>query len=617
VHLEQDTRDKIRESVEACVRASRCDENDIIFIVPPFASPDWPSLGVHILSGLAQGAGFKSCVVYANLSFARFVGPLLYRELCVTSTGELVGERLFRRAYSKTSAIPGAIPESWSNLRKGSPPDFESVQVQAAHWADLFAEALANSPSKVIGFSTTFEQTLVSLSIIERLKALAPDKRLLLGGANADGEMGPALKRFEPAIDHVFVGESEASFTRFLSELRAGQADIDPEFQGENNDRLDQLPAPDYEDFFTQFHALVTKSACADGLSPSHLRLPYESSRGCWWGAKHHCTFCGLNANGMTHRIKCADKVFKDLHSMSEKHGVDEVIMVDNIMPHTYFSTLLPQLIQHEKTLSIFYEQKSNISLSKMKSLSSAGIRSIQPGIESISTGLLKLMSKGVSARTNVDCMRYARSCGVDIVWNVLVDFPGDQESSYQDMIDLMPLLHHLAPPTGLSHISIDRFSPYHFDPDKYGVSNLRPIAVYDELFPGGDLDALAYHFRGDYESAARRRPDLVEALDVEADRWIKVWDAEAKPLLNIFELNDERFLLVDTRKISSRDPQLLDRQAATLLLTGATELSPQVSRFLDAGHLAEIDGVYAALCCAAPDVAAWTKAEAAVAELM
>jgi radical SAM superfamily enzyme YgiQ (UPF0313 family) len=29
-----------------------------------------------------------------------------------------------------------------------------------------------------------------------------------------------------------------------------------------------------------------------------------ETARGCWWGAKHHCTFCGLNQNDMAFRAK-------------------------------------------------------------------------------------------------------------------------------------------------------------------------------------------------------------------------------------------------------------------------------------------------------------------------
>ena len=29
-----------------------------------------------------------------------------------------------------------------------------------------------------------------------------------------------------------------------------------------------------------------------------------ETARGCWWDAKHHCTFCGLNGEFMGFRSK-------------------------------------------------------------------------------------------------------------------------------------------------------------------------------------------------------------------------------------------------------------------------------------------------------------------------
>jgi len=498
------------ECAKLAVSESGCESKDIVFVVPPFASPDWPSLGVHLLAAIAEQKGFTTGIIYGNLSFARLVGPKLYRSLCVTKTGDLVGERIFRNAYSRTRDFPGDLPMSWGELNEGNPPEFTSVQRLASEWAIEFAAALAETKPKLVGFSTTFEQTLSCLSVIEQLKAHTPDITVILGGANTDGTMGPALREFEGLIDHVFVGESDSSFAEFIDGFFAGDGQAKGIIQGHTNDALDELPRPDFETFFRQFNALVRSPACEDGLDGDELRIVYETSRGCWWGAKHHCTFCGLNANGMNHRIKSPEKVFDDVFALSKGCAVNKVIMVDNIMPFPYFSTLLPQLAEAEDKLQIFYEQKSNISLEKMRLLSAAGIKSIQPGIESLSSNLLKLMKKGVSAKTNIDCMRFARSCGVDVVWNVLADFPGDSETSYSEMIELMPLLHHLAPPTGVSTVSIDRFSPYHNEPEAHGIENLKPIGVYSELFPGADTSRLAYHFEGDYQSAARRRPDLL-----------------------------------------------------------------------------------------------------------
>ena len=55
---------------------------------------------------------------------------------------------------------------------------------------------------------------------------------------------------------------------------------------------------PDYDDYYA---VLAELGQTAQGLDRILL---YEGSRGCWWGEKHHCTFCGLNAQSMKFRAK-------------------------------------------------------------------------------------------------------------------------------------------------------------------------------------------------------------------------------------------------------------------------------------------------------------------------
>jgi magnesium-protoporphyrin IX monomethyl ester (oxidative) cyclase len=62
---------------------------------------------------------------------------------------------------------------------------------------------------------------------------------------------------------------------------------------------LDGLPYPTFDDYFAQLRT----TSFAKRVLPA---LVMETSRGCWWGAKHHCTFCGLNAEGMAFRSKSA-----------------------------------------------------------------------------------------------------------------------------------------------------------------------------------------------------------------------------------------------------------------------------------------------------------------------
>jgi len=160
--------------------------------------------------------------------------------------------------------------------------------------------------------------------------------------------------------------------------------------------------------------------------------------------------------------------------------------MTDNIMPHRFFQTLIPRLGQEVPGLCMFYEQKANLSLEQVTALARAGVTVIQPGIEALSTDLLRRMDKGVTARQNIALLRHARAVGVEMNWNLLYGFPGDGVREYRHTLALLPCLRHRPPPTDVCRISIDRFSPYFFAPARYGIRSVRPMDSYAAILPPG-----------------------------------------------------------------------------------------------------------------------------------
>ncbi len=53
----------------------------------------------------------------------------------------------------------------------------------------------------------------------------------------------------------------------------------------------------------------------ADPSVADRIFVPYETSRGCWWGQKKHCTFCGLNPLGMNYRAKSPERAVEIIDS--------------------------------------------------------------------------------------------------------------------------------------------------------------------------------------------------------------------------------------------------------------------------------------------------------------
>lgn len=538
---------------------------EVLLMVPPFHGLERPSLAVHLLQAVAARAGLSVRILYANLLLARRLGEMVYEDLCYQpeAGGALpTWERLFAPLVFGPSHALEAAP-----LRL--PPGLEEAPLreQLLSWLEEIASTVAQMGVPVVGCTSTFA-LLPSIALLSAIKRAAPGTMTLLGGANCEGEMAEGLRVFSAQVDYIFSGESEQSFLGFLSQLRDGALPSHPVIHGQPCEALDELPPPDYREYYEQFTASFEQSQLRE---ERRLIIPYETSRGCWWGQKHHCTFCGLNGQGMKHRKKSPGKVLADLRVLLDKGHSRLIQMTDNIMPWEYFSTLLPALARADLGASFFYEQKANLTLRHLGLLGRAGVRFIQPGIESLSSTLLKKMDKGVTPRQNLALLRYALAENIRVEWNVLVGFPGDSSADYEGMIRLLPLLHHLQPPAGYSVVSFDRFSPYFHSPTRYGIRNLRPNALYDGIYPQGfPVEKIASHFTGDYNSVLTQSPETVQALAKELQAWRLAWRSrDIAPMLVVSELGEDTYLLLDTRGLPGLPQvQVLDTAQAAAALT-------------------------------------------------
>jgi len=263
--------------------------------------------------------------------------------------------------------------------------------------------------------------------------------------------------------------------------------------------------------------------------------------------------------------------------------------------------------------VQMFYETKSNLTLEHVELLHRAGVDRIQPGIEALSSSLLRRMKKGVLARQNLALLRYARAVGLGLTWNLLYEFPGDQWEDYDETLALIPLIHHLTPPTGIYGVSIDRFSPYFNQPAAYGITNLRPSAGYAWAFPPTtDFNSLAYHFRGKYACAHTSHPEVQELLEKAYRDWRDSWKVgSAAPALTLTPGDDGYYTLMDTRGLEGTDLfQFLDEdEARTVLVGGPLERQPLAGWAIERKLAVALDGWCVPL--AVTNVETWRRFEA------
>ncbi len=592
----------------------------IVLVHMPWGAPDVPSLALGIVAAAARRRGHDVHIRYANLDFIDWVVQRTpfslgdYRYFAESSYFQGAGDWVFATAmdgadrdlaaFAPLLAGAGAGPAeiALTGALRELVPEFVSALVD-----DLAADA-----PDLVGFTTTFQQNTASLAAARLIAERCPGTRTVFGGANCEGPQGAALHRNFGFLDFVVRGEGEVAFPMLLDALAAGSDDLaavpslcwrDGSGAVRVNPMAPQpLPAsaihmPEYGDFFER----LDTSAAASWVEP---KLVVEGSRGCWWGEKHHCTFCGLNGSLMQYRSKSPDRFTAELIELARRHQLLDFFVVDNILDMGYFDSVLRDLAESEYDLRLHFEVKANLRRRHFQRLAEAGAVQVQPGVESLSTRVLRLMDKGVTGAQNVRALRDAQSAGVTTSWNYLYGFPGETDEDYRSVIDQLPALSHLDPPTGAARIVVERFSPY-FDRPDLGFSELAPAPHYRQVYrlPDEELTDLAYLF-----VAAPQGIDNTTAATLDAA--IETWrDGYPRSRLTYTELPGRTVLVSDRAgydwSVLELDTdaeltmfRLLDQPRGTATLAervpgGATVATALLARWQELGMVFGDDGHY------------------------
>ncbi|MGB0002106.1 MAG: RiPP maturation radical SAM C-methyltransferase [Candidatus Acidiferrales bacterium] len=573
---------------------------DILFAVLPFSDLGRPALGVSLLDAHLQRRGISSMIRYFNLNLAERIGTRLYgwfsqctadQELlsAVAPSEYLAGEWFFADVV-----FPGKIRAESEYISRFFEPDpgmrklIPEILEARKHRQDFIDDCvreIERCKPRVVGFTTTFHQTCACLAVARSLKQSADPPAVIFGGANCEGAMGFELVKSFPWIDYVCTGEGDEVAPRFLEELVRGgearpvagilrQGDCESLTTPAPVRRMDSLPVPNYSAYFEA----LSSSAIGASIQP---RLLIETARGCWWGEKQHCTFCGLNGQTMGYRSKSPERAREELSYLSKRWGVEQIEFVDNILDLKYIDTVFPELARAGSKLEFFLETKSNLRFEQLRTLRRGGVRAIQPGIESFSNQVLQLMHKGCTGLQNIQLLRWCEELGITVFWNLLYGFPGESEAEYARMAELVPLLTHLQKPGYCGRIHVDRFSPL-FTNAGLGVGQPRPAAAYSYLYPleAEQLGNLAYFFEFDY--ADDREPaKYAGALGEEIAPWPE-WTAAGRPRLDLF-LAGSMVLISDTRECARSGSFVLTGLDAKIYLGCDTAQTPRsIARLLD-----------------------------------
>jgi ribosomal peptide maturation radical SAM protein 1 len=269
----------------------------------------------------------------------------------------------------------------------------------------------------------------------------------------------------------------------------------------------------------------------------------------------------------MAFRSKSAPRALSELEELVREHPGCDIQVVDNILDMAYFKDFLPMLAERNLGVELFYETKSNLKKEQIRMLRKAGVSKIQPGVESLSDSVLKLMRKGVTGMQNIQLLKWCKELGVYPLWNIIFGFPGEDPTEYSRCAGIAPLLSHLPAPVGFSDLRLDRFSPNFFDAEKLGFKSVRPLPSYAHVYPELSEEArgnLAYFFSFEYIEP-RDVSGYVRDLVTELRSWTK---AAKRGDSDLFMVDTGgRLLIWDFRPVSTAPLTVLDGLDRALML--------------------------------------------------
>lgn len=320
---------------------------------------------------------------------------------------------------------------------------------------NVLAPRLRDARVDAIGLSVCFPgQLQPAYAFALKLRRLVPGVHLTCGGPGITQlfirlrghDLARALGPFDSAV--VFEGEHALlGLCRALDEKKPLRelpnvvvrdplvgARVAP---GEGAEDLRALPAPDFDGLPLQLY-----------FSPS-LMLPYDPTRGCYWGK---CTFChyGLAESGTaSYRERGAERTVDHLAALAEKYGTRHFYLSqDSVAPKTLVK--IAQEISR-RGLDVKWatdlKPEKYLTAERARALRHGGGIACALGVESANPRVLAMIDKGAPVSTVRDTIGHLADAGLAVEAMCFTDFPTE---TCAEAMDTLRFVEELGPAIAL-----------------------------------------------------------------------------------------------------------------------------------------------------------------------
>jgi ribosomal peptide maturation radical SAM protein 1 len=409
-------------------------------------------------------------------------------------------------------------------------------------------------------FTLSYAQLNASFALAGKIKEKFPRAAMVFGGALSQIHENsiPQYMKAYPFIDYFVMGEAEPVIVPLARHAVSGEEGPPPEMQGlyyrhngqvchtggiSRLDRMEKAPIPDYQGYFAMRQKLP-----AGERFHFKKQIPIEFSKGCPWGQKKPCTFCGFYPC-RDYRPKTAEKITGEMAKQAARYGTDTFYVVDAGVDAGLIEEAFPRFRELAGKVSIpFIETRTSLKEKHIKIMKDAGVSMIQPGIECLDGSLLRKVNKGVSLFNNLLFMKWCRKHGIRLSYNIILNIPDALPGELKNQLRIMKKLLHLDPPYTV-FLSLVRFSGYWENWQNYPITEPRPDPFYAHIHPPQvSIADVAFEFTADYTMDFSPYVPIYRDTAAFIQKWRGRW-AAMPPFLMATSRKDGSLLIEDGRQ--------------------------------------------------------------------
>ncbi len=226
--------------------------------------------------------------------------------------------------------------------------------------------------------------------------------------------------------------------------------------------------------------------------------LPFQSSRGCYWGK---CSFCDQGF-GQNFNVKNADKLLKEFEEIQKKYKINKFEFIDESVGPAYLKELSEKLDKSHLNINFFMDARLERAFDSntLKMAHKNGLKMILWGLESGSRKIMELINKGIDIDKRLDILKDSADAGI---WNfafIFFGFPAETREDALKTVDLIVNNKDIIHSYGRSVFTMGKHTRLRENPQAYGITKLNP--VQDEFMP-------SYTF----ESSGMQNDELTQIL--------------------------------------------------------------------------------------------------------